>query len=206
MQENHSIEVRNRYTVLAADEDSAKEKYENFIKVNNEVASELISKVPKQRKTQFSKDIRVNETRKIIQDKCITYQNCLNNSNQDRYQEAKINLQNTYSEVIEEYYTEKVTKIENSRSSNKHELCMKLINEVSGCQSACQGQLEGYTQAYRVRNWYNHFKGLLVTLPSSIRKQRTLIQFHRFEHQNRAIYIRGVYQGKMFMRERLWRR
>ena len=54
MQENHSIEVRNRYTALAKDEDSATEKYENFIKVNNEVASELVSKVSKQRKTQFS--------------------------------------------------------------------------------------------------------------------------------------------------------
>ena len=41
---------------------------------------------------------------KIVQDKYITYQNCPNNSNQDSYQEAKINLQNTYSEVIEEYY------------------------------------------------------------------------------------------------------
>ena len=54
MQENYSIEVRNRYTVLAKDEDSATEKYENFIKVNNEVASELIPKVSKQRKKQLS--------------------------------------------------------------------------------------------------------------------------------------------------------
>ena len=147
--------------MLAKDEDSATEKYENFIKVNNEVASEFIPKVSKQRETQFSKDTRVNEAGKIKQDKYITYQNCPNNSNQDSYQEAKINLQNTYSEEIEEYYTEKVTKIENAHSSNKHGLCWKLINEVSGCQSAYQGQLEGDTQADRVRNWYNHFKGLL---------------------------------------------
>ena len=46
-----------------------------------------------------------------MQDKYITYQNCPNNSNQDSYQEAIINVQNTYSEVIEEYYTEKVTQI-----------------------------------------------------------------------------------------------
>ena len=120
MQEKCSIEVRNRSTALAKDEDSATEKYENFIKIDNEVASELIPKVSKQRKTQLSKDIRVNEARKIMQDKYITYQNCPNNSNQDSYQEAKINLQNTYSEVIEEYYTEKVTEIENAHSNNKH--------------------------------------------------------------------------------------
>ena len=75
----------------------------------------------------------MNEARKIMQDKYITYQNCPNNSNQDSYQEAKINLQNTYSEVIEEYYTEKVTKIKNAHSNNKLGLCQKLINEVSGC-------------------------------------------------------------------------
>ena len=40
-----------------------------------------------------------------MQDKYITYQNCPNNSNQDSYQEVKINLQSKYSEVIEEYYT-----------------------------------------------------------------------------------------------------
>ena len=85
MPDNYSIQVRIRYTVLAKDEDSATEKYENFIKVNKEVASELIPKVSKQRKTQFSKDTRVNEARKIMQDKYITYQNCPNNSNQDRY-------------------------------------------------------------------------------------------------------------------------
>ena len=96
MQENYSIEVRNRYTALAKDEDSATEKSENFIKVNNEIASELILKVSKQRKSQFSKDTRMNEARKVMQDKHITYQNCPNNSNKDRYQEAKINLQNTY--------------------------------------------------------------------------------------------------------------
>ena len=67
-----------------------------------------------------------------MQDKYITYQNCPNNSNQDSYQEAKINLQNTYSEVIEKYYTEKVTKIENAHSNNKHGLCWKLIDEVGG--------------------------------------------------------------------------
>ena len=103
----------------------------------------------------------MNEARKIMQDKYTPYQNCPNNSNQDRYQDANINLQNTYSEVIEKYYTEKVTKIKNAHSNNKHGLYWKLINEGSGCQSACQGQLEGDTQADRVRNWYIHFKGLL---------------------------------------------
>ena len=85
MQENYSIEVRKRYTALVKDEDSATEKYENFIKVSNEVASELIPKVSQQRKTQFSKDTTVNEARKIIQDKYIAYQICPNNSNQDSY-------------------------------------------------------------------------------------------------------------------------
>ena len=42
MQENYSIEVRKRYTALAKDKHSATEKYANFSKVNNEVASELI--------------------------------------------------------------------------------------------------------------------------------------------------------------------
>ena len=41
MQENCSVEVRNRYSVLAKDEGSVTEKYEN-IKVNNEVASQFI--------------------------------------------------------------------------------------------------------------------------------------------------------------------
>ena len=66
MQENYFIEVRNRYTVLAKDKDWATEKYEKFIKVNNEVASELIPKVSKQRKTQFFKDTRVYEAKKIM--------------------------------------------------------------------------------------------------------------------------------------------
>ena len=92
MQECYSIEVRNRYTALAKDEDSSTERYENFIKVNNDVASELIPKVSRQRKTRFPKDTRVNEARKVMQDKYITYQNFPNNSNQDSYQEAKINL------------------------------------------------------------------------------------------------------------------
>ena len=51
MQEDYSIEVRNRYTALAKEEVSAKEKYENFIKVNNGVVREHIPKVSKQWKT-----------------------------------------------------------------------------------------------------------------------------------------------------------
>ena len=78
--------------MLTKDEDSATEKYKNFIKVNDEVASELVPKVSKQRKTQFSKYTRVNEARKIMQDKYISYQNCPNNSNHDSYQEGKIQL------------------------------------------------------------------------------------------------------------------
>ena len=103
MQENYSIEVRNTYTLLTKDEDSATEKFDNLIKVNNEVASDLVPKLSKQRKMQFSKDTRVKEASKIMEDKYITYQNCLNNSNHDSHQEAKINLQNTYSETIEDY-------------------------------------------------------------------------------------------------------
>ena len=128
MQENYSTEGRNKYTALTKDTDSATERYENFIKVNNEVASELIPKDFKQRKTQFSKDIRVNEARNIMQDKYLKHQNCPNNSNHVSYQGAKINLQNTYSDVIEEYYTERATEIENAHSNNKHGLCWKLIN------------------------------------------------------------------------------
>ena len=74
----------------------------------------------------------MNEARKIMQDKYITYQHCPNNIIQVSYQEAKIKLQKTYNEVIEDYYTEKVTEIKNAHSNNKHGLCWKLINEASG--------------------------------------------------------------------------
>ena len=48
----------------------------------------------------------------------------------------------------------------------KHSLSWKLINDVTGRKTIAQGQLEGDTQAERVRNWYSHFYNLLGKPPT----------------------------------------
>ena len=148
-------------------DESATEKYERFIAANKEAAEKLVPGRKKARKVQFSKDTRVIEARKKINDAYNAYQHDRQDtshaSEEKRliYKQAKKSLETTYNDVVEEDLTSKLKEVEMAHVKSRHGQSWRLINDISWRKASAKGQLKGDTQKERVKNWFNHFKNLL---------------------------------------------
>ncbi len=58
--------------------------------------------------------------------------------------------------------------LEESHINSQHGKAWKLVNELSGRRTSQRGQIKGDTQQERVKNWYEHFVGLLGSEPDAI--------------------------------------
>ena len=119
----------------------------------------------KARKVQFSKDTRVIEARKKINDAYNAYQQDTSEEKRLIYKQAKKSLETTYNDVVEEDLTSKLKEVEMAHVNSKHGQSWRLINDISGRKASAKGQLKGDTQKERVKNWFNHFKNLLGSPP-----------------------------------------
>ena len=165
LQKLYSIEVSNRFQPLENADESATEKYERFITANKEAAEKLIPVRKKARKVQFSKDTRVIEARKKINDAYNAYQQDTSEEKRLIYKQAKKSIETTYNDVVEEDLTSKLKEVEMAHVNSKHGQSWRLINDISGRKTSAKGQLKDDTQKERVKNWFNHFKNLLGSPP-----------------------------------------
>ena len=141
-----SIEVSNRFQPLEDADESATEKYESFITANKEAAEKSIPVRKKARQVQFSRDTRVIEARKKINDAYNAYQEDTSEEKRLIYKQAKRSLETTYSDVVEEDLTSKLKEVEMAHVNSKHGQSWRLINDISGRKASAKGQLKGDTQ------------------------------------------------------------
>ena len=165
LQAKYAVEVRNRFKVLEDEEETATDKYDRFIKANNEAAEKIIPVRKRSHKTRFSSDPRVVTARDQIKDKYNLYQQDATEEKRTEYRKGKQGLDEAYNLAIVEDLNSKIKEVEAAHSNCKHALSWRLINEITGRKASTKGQLEGETQKDRVTNWYNHFKNLLGSPP-----------------------------------------
>ncbi len=155
-----------QYTsVLDEDSLTATERYENFIMANQEATADLIPPVTRSKADLINKDPRIVQAREKSRSLYRKYQLDPTEDNRLSFEDAKRNIDNSYANILGEQLEEKINEIEQADKNSKHGLSWKLINEVTGRKTSVQGQLEGDTQADRVKNWYTHFYNLLGKAP-----------------------------------------
>ena len=76
LQQQYTIEVRNRFQPLEDINENATERYERFISATTEATEKIIPVRKKIRKACFSSDHRVTTARQKIKDAYETYQEC----------------------------------------------------------------------------------------------------------------------------------
>ncbi|XP_030839582.1 uncharacterized protein LOC115923289 [Strongylocentrotus purpuratus] len=165
LQKLYSIEVRNRFQPLEKEEESATERYERFITAHKEATEKVIPVKKKTRKLHFPNDTRVISARNKINKAYMEYQKDTSDENRQIYKQAKHNLEEAYSVVIEEDLDSKLKDVERAHANSKHGQSWRLINDITGRKASPKGQLKGDTQKDRVINWFNQFKNLLGSPP-----------------------------------------
>ena len=83
-----------------------------------------------------------------------------------------------YNIVFGKELTQKVTQIEQSNKSNKHQESWKLINKITGRKTTKRAILKGRNKKERVKNWYGYFKELLRKPPKIINENENISTIH----------------------------
>ena len=204
IQKQYAIEVRNRFEGLEIEDESATDRYERFIKANQEATEKVIPLKKKAHKTRFSSNPRVIAARDAIKDSYQKYQKSASDNDRETYEAAKKVLSETYNQVMEEDLSEKIQEVQRAHANSQHGVSWKIINDITGRKASAKGMLLGSSQKERVQNWYNHFKDLLGKPPDICEDVEDLdpiltdldIKTGPFEHEEYIQAKRSLVEGK----------
>ncbi|XP_072017053.1 uncharacterized protein [Amphiura filiformis] len=204
LQQQYTIEVRNRFQPLEDINENATERYERFISATAEATEKIIPVRKKIRKACFSSDHRVTTARQKIKKTYETYQECTTEDNRLSNNQAKSELAGAYNQAIEDDLNIKLREVEMAHDNCKHSQSWRLINDITGRKSSMKGQLKGDTQMERVNNWYHHFKDLLGSSPDIEGEDDTiepitddlLIEVGPFSHEEYTKAKTAIAEGK----------
>ena len=128
LQEQYTITVKNRFSELSTESDTATEEYQHLIQANDEAAQKLLPTRKKKRKKQLAEDPRVANARQKVQEAFTEYQNVPDKSHQFKLQFEKKNLGSVYNDITKEELKSMIQKVENANLTHKHAESWKLIN------------------------------------------------------------------------------
>lgn len=166
LQDLYTVEVKNRYSVLADNVETPTDKYEAFIKANKEVSEKLLPSIKKGKHNLISGDPRVIAARESVKN---SYNEYVKDPQEDKYMNlvgAKDDMAALYNLVTTEILEGKIHDLERAHENNKHGKSWKIINDITGRINNQQGKIRGSTQKERIDSWYNHFKNLLGFQPT----------------------------------------
>ena len=174
----YSIQLHNRFSILQNEvTDIIEDKYQHFITANKETAKEMIPKKAKRQRMKYSDDKRIKQARKNLATAYSSYTRNPTIETQEELNQKKGALEEVYSIVFGEELDQKVTQIEQSNRTNKHQESWKLINEITGRKTAKRAILKGRNKKERVKNWPGYFKELLGKPPKIINKNENINKF-----------------------------
>ena len=88
------------------------------------------------------------------------------NSLHDVYKNKKDALYGVYAELENEQLTQQVKEVEEAHTNYNHSAAWKLINEITGKNSAQSSKLKAESPEERVKQWHKYFKNLLGNPPN----------------------------------------
>ena len=163
LQENYTVAVNNRFQVLA--DESNSERYEKFVKANQEAMEDCLPKRAKHKKSLRSSDDRVSTARQEALEARSQYELSKKDEDKELWTEAVNNLYQTYTLVQEEQLAEQIQGVESAHGAQKYGEAWKVVNEITGRKKAKEGQVSGNSPEERVNTWFTHFKNLLGNQP-----------------------------------------
>ena len=134
----------------------------------------MIPKKAKRQKMKYSDDKRIKQARKNVAAGYSCYTRNPTNETQEELNQKKGALEEVYSIIFGEELDQKVTQIEQSNRTNKHQESWKLLNEITGRKTARRAILKGRTIEERVKNWHGYFKELLGKPPKIINENENI--------------------------------
>ena len=175
LQNRYSIQLHNRFSILQNElTDTIDDKYQHLITANKETAKEMLPKKAKRQKMKYSDDKRIKQARKNVATAYSCYTRNPTNETQEELNQKKGALEEVYSIVFGEELDQKVTQIEQSNRTNKHQGSWKLMNEITGRKTAKRAILKGRNKKERVKNWHGYFKELLGKPPKIINENQNI--------------------------------
>ena len=153
------------------------DEYQHFITANKETAKEMIPKKAKCQRIKYSDDKIIKQVRRNVVTAYSCYTRNPANETLEKLNQKKEALE-VYNIVFGKELTQKVTQIEQSNKSNKHQESWKLINKITGRKTTKRAILKGRTKKERVKNWYGYFKELLRKPPKIINENENISTIH----------------------------
>ena len=123
---------------------------------------------------KYSDDKRIKQARKNVSTAYSCYTRNPTNETQEELNQKKGALEEVYSTEFGEKLDQKVTRIEQSNRTNKHQESWKLITEITGRKTAKRAILKGRNKEERVKNWHGYFKELLDKPPKIINENENI--------------------------------
>ena len=130
-----------------------------------EAAKEYLPVKKQVKKKANSLDPRIENARKKVQNASDVYSKRSSERNREKLQAEKEKLQKEYNIVMEEDLVLAIESVEKADQRCDHGESWKLINQISGRQTAKKGIIKGKSEKDRIEKWYTHFKNLLGNEP-----------------------------------------
>ena len=139
---------------------SCENRYNNFIKANNEIAPETL---PKKRKNKSIHSNNKNTQRAREELTSVAATNHIRSTRytKQRLEGAKDNLDSIYQQEKEKYIKEKTECIEKLHVERRSALAWETMHEVTNRKSTPLAKIEGSSETEKIQSWYNHIKNLL---------------------------------------------
>ena len=176
IQQQYSVEVRNRFSALCTEDEDATSRYDKFIQANAEATEKLIPKKKKGKGSNTSEHPIIEAARKDVQETFAKYQIKPTRRREEDWKNSKRKFQAAYKEIEEQELDDLIKQVGNADDQSRHGESWKLINKISGRKVGKTGIVKGTTKEERVQKWFNHFQTLLGKDPSRTENQDSQLE------------------------------
>ena len=169
------MQLQNRFTILQNEfTETIDDEYQHFSTANKETAKEMIPKKAKRQRIKYSDDKKIKQAKRNVATACSCYTTNHTNETQEELNQKKRTLEEVCNIAFSEELNQKITQIEQSHKTNKHQESWKLINEITGRKTTKRAILKGRNKEETVTNWYGYFKDLLSKPPKIMNENENI--------------------------------
>ena len=165
LQERYAIEVKNRFDLLARDDQTPTERYQSFLDANNETSQLLLPKKEKKKGNRIVNDPRIQAARVELKQRSERYHQDATEDNRISVQDGKQKLEEAYTATQEELLESRIRELEEHSDHGRHAKSWATINDITGNTSSFTGKIRGNSPQERVSRWKDHFSSLLGQPP-----------------------------------------
>ena len=166
LQERYTVEVKNRFSILENEGQTATERYQCFIEANSTASQLLLPKKEKKKRSKISATPSVEIARLKLRECSIKYHSDATEDNRIAVQEGKEKLGDAYQAAQEQLLEGQVRELEEASWQGRHAKSWTMINKITGKAPSYTGKIKGNSPTERVQKWKDYFATLLGSPPT----------------------------------------